>query len=1291
MSGRVERTMPHTSNFVDEITAAVVVGIADAIHAAESKPTYPKDHKAGMRVPKGGSSCANCEYLADNKKDCTNTFFQKWNGSPVIPAPIDEYCSDWFEPNDEIQAYGTSEGVKKAWDTRGRGRLTLGEEIPPKDKPVVMVFGGSFNPPHVAHYEALERARSLLQQEGYNVEKVIVAPTASKLLKAKLGEGAYPLDNRVEMSKLTFTGPGIEVTGEPAKQAEEQTGKLRRTQLADWAQKENPDATVVNVTGEDAAPGHPPGFPSLYAGDKGSNHEGYYYIALDRPPGGLSSTKIREAVAEGATPPGMTPDALAHLKTMLGLGNWTKSGVNVGIFDRPESHTEGETVPVEKVFHNPPPSDDERKDIANAFHKASKVGELDLPVDKIIPMQKTLENARLARIAQGIPLVKSVSPVAVFHKDDNYYLMDGHHRAGGDIMRGDKKLRVSEYAVQASIQAASEDKDWWFAAYMMGAEDMDAYRVWGAEEEEWHGVDLDGTIAHYTNFKGVSKIGKPIEGEALAQVKEWLKKGENVKIFTARASDPAAVKHIKKWCKKYLGQELEVTNIKDTGMLDLLDDRAHRVEKNTGKIQATEQSFGGQQKGSLWNEIKLVGFSGPEEEALRAALSRIPPELLTNVSCIQSASELNAKHGRYLPDEKKILINPGNLTLRQRFGSGETPISHADLAVVHEVGHSLYNALSPEEKQRWNEISGWMKGTKKGQAPPYEEKRPGWERIISKWTHRIGAKFPRYYGEKNPDEDFADCFSFFIQNKAYRIGDDKKKFFEDYIQAHVHRYPQASIQSPLHAYGTHEGLEKAWDTRGRGRRARPALGHWPSKIPPEITKAARRVHDIVSRNPRMYSRRAMTNTLRRLGSENVERAIEQLRSRGFVRSVRTPTSGDRGRYVLETVRPLSPDPSTLPPVTPTGKATETLQRVRQESAPTPTPSAPTTPVAQPKQQWFTPRTSYSIAHAFLSDEQWHTEGELERAIERNWGLLSRAGIRQRIDRIAERASEHGYQLEQNAGRMRLVPSRTPSTPSQVPTTPSTPASVPSRIANPAFGQRQPVGFLTQDPSTFSSDMSRVNITASDKIKFEEKFKMSPQQYRETLLKGVDDNLIDSTNMYISSRRDGNLWQIRANGPGFEISRSIDLAAKSVHHGYFSMNESMQGHGLAKTIFGNSIDIYDHLGLEKIGVSASLSGGGYAWARFGFVPDAMSWRSVADNATRRAERDPTLTPDIKAQIKLISKIQDPKAIWLLAGLKDSKGESVGAKFLRGEDWRGTLNLTDPEQYAVVRDYAGRAKR
>jgi len=60
-------------------------------------PGLPPYSRYGEKVPKGGSNCKNCEYLADNKKDCTNKDFIAWNHGPEIPGKIDEYCSIWWE------------------------------------------------------------------------------------------------------------------------------------------------------------------------------------------------------------------------------------------------------------------------------------------------------------------------------------------------------------------------------------------------------------------------------------------------------------------------------------------------------------------------------------------------------------------------------------------------------------------------------------------------------------------------------------------------------------------------------------------------------------------------------------------------------------------------------------------------------------------------------------------------------------------------------------------------------------------------------------------------------------------------------------------------------------------------------------------------------------------------------------------------------------------------------------------------------------------------------------------
>ena len=128
----------------------------------------------------------------------------------------------------------------------------------------------------------------------------------------------------------------------------------------------------------------------------------------------------------------------------------------------------------------------------------------------------------------------------------------------------------------------------------------------------WIGVDLDATIAYYDSWRGAEHIGEPIP-DMLFRVKKWIAEGREVRILTARAfpyllvpvgvhvSDCAimtgveipkervlesagAVRAIRDWCKKHLGQHLTITCVKDYSMIELWDDRAVQVEPNTGVV-----------------------------------------------------------------------------------------------------------------------------------------------------------------------------------------------------------------------------------------------------------------------------------------------------------------------------------------------------------------------------------------------------------------------------------------------------------------------------------------------------------------------------------------------------------------------------------------------------------------------------------------------------------------------------------------------------------------------------------
>lgn len=115
------------------------------------------------------------------------------------------------------------------------------------------------------------------------------------------------------------------------------------------------------------------------------------------------------------------------------------------------------------------------------------------------------------------------------------------------------------------------------------------------KHQGWIGVDLDGTLAHYEGWQGVEHIGHPIP-EMLERVKQWVREGRDVRIFTARAyrmlyplgtpeydESVKVIERIHEWLEWCGLPKLPVTCFKDFGMVELWDDRCVQVTPNTGR------------------------------------------------------------------------------------------------------------------------------------------------------------------------------------------------------------------------------------------------------------------------------------------------------------------------------------------------------------------------------------------------------------------------------------------------------------------------------------------------------------------------------------------------------------------------------------------------------------------------------------------------------------------------------------------------------------------------------------
>lgn len=159
------------------------------------------------------------------------------------------------------------------------------------------------------------------------------------------------------------------------------------------------------------------------------------------------------------------------------------------------------------------------------------------------------------------------------------------------------------------------------------------------KDKPWIAVDLDATLAHYGGWKGINHIGEPIP-TMVAKVKGWLAAGKTVKVFTARLHNNGnrnkVVAPIKRWCKKHLGQELDVTNVKTQGMVELWDDRAFNAPKNGRQDAAALLAQGAvtyTERNSLYKDnYKAYGD---------LLLALFPNRTLPSITKAEDASRLN--------------------------------------------------------------------------------------------------------------------------------------------------------------------------------------------------------------------------------------------------------------------------------------------------------------------------------------------------------------------------------------------------------------------------------------------------------------------------------------------------------------------------------------------------------------------------------------------------------------------------------------------------------------------------
>jgi hypothetical protein len=129
-------------------------------------------------------------------------------------------------------------------------------------------------------------------------------------------------------------------------------------------------------------------------------------------------------------------------------------------------------------------------------------------------------------------------------------------------------------------------------------------------------------------------------------------------------------------------------------------------------------------------------------------------------------------------------------------------------------------------------------------------------------------------------------------------------------------------------------------------------------------------------------------------------------------------------------------------------------------------------------------------------------------------------------------------------------------------------------------------------------------------RWNEKIGEAPAEFRQSFLGGANGNM--------RIRYDDGSDQIQFNGSLMDendrnigtYTREIDFRNNKAHSSYFSLRSGETGAGVGKAVLRGNVAMYQKLGLDKVEVYANIDVGGYAWAKYGYVPTAGAWASLS---------------------------------------------------------------------------------
>lgn len=173
-----------------------------------------------------------------------------------------------------------------------------------------------------------------------------------------------------------------------------------------------------------------------------------------------------------------------------------------------------------------------------------------------------------------------------------------------------------------------------------------------------------------------------------------------------------------------------------------------------------------------------------QAEGLQEALSQMPPNLIKacGIETLQFkdlgvSKEYYPNHGYYVANTLVLNSQLKSDPNSYKDDSGKT-MDKFEQTLYHELGHGFDDKEGLlSEKKEWLEISGWSKEPKNGLKRVVIDE-PGSPKVVGEWYYDPSAGFTRFYAKRNPWDDFADSFCYYVAEMKSFLPKEKIAYFD---------------------------------------------------------------------------------------------------------------------------------------------------------------------------------------------------------------------------------------------------------------------------------------------------------------------------------------------------------------------------------------------------------------------------------------------------------------------------------------------------------------------------------